>query len=541
MRDEKDLFSQDITLNDVSDGEDAPAAEGAVLVGDPMGRRGSTPAAAAPRHNEQSTPRRYATYAPAVRREDPAAPERDYRHSSLVFRVSVYPWPQTYNYYRRFVMDAQRYFRVRGTPCPREEYFSYIPQYAQMSRGQLLWYFWFRERARAGEYMDDVSFPYILLYVYEIINLPDLLPPAEGASQIAGLWLACRGRHPELDKYLSEWMCDYCLVHGVPLPEVLTPLLPEIIRRASFKEFYIAALEGVEAGGKLPASALLACGSDYSYRNSKYYPDNREMYDTHIPAAIQFALARSGLLPDPSEMRHARAERDAFCGSLCAQTVKRRIRLEYCSLSRSYEIRAAVTAAVKLAENGLRRHLKIKSRLSVTGAPAGVAEAVGMYFGETFAAEGRIRCREAEDAAYERLYDAPSRGIDFGDARALEVSSWANTELLVPEEFTASQPESSAPAAPAVQSPACGMSAPAGDAGEVPWPVLWAVLAGKSLEDACREMPGRVSPASAEARINEYFSESLGDVVLEQRDGKWRLIEDYRDDAVRACAAAGIL
>jgi len=113
----------------------------------------------------------------------------------------------------------------------------------------------------------------------------------------------------------------------------------------------------------------------------------------------------------------------------------------------------------------------------------------------------------------------------------------------VPEEFTEQPAEMAAldvpESAPADLDTASVEAASVEDAAAVPWPALCAVLCGGFLEEACRALPGRVSPASAAARINEYFTESLGDVVLEQQNGKWRLIEDYRDDVQQACADFG--
>ena len=304
---------------------------------------------------------------------------RDYSHSPLLYRVCVYPWPQKYNYYQRFCYDAERFFAIRGQECPRADYFSYIPQYAQLNADQMRWYLWFRERVRRGEYPDDVDFPYILLLIYEIINLPHKLPPEKGAEQLSGIWLAYRARHPELDKYLSEWMCDYCLVHEIPLPESLTEILPAIIRRASFKEFYIASLPSQGEEITLSPKSLIAAASDYSYTSSRYYADNREAFENFIPKAVAYAAHHAGISPTPASMRQAKTERDAFCGSLCAQTVKRRIVVEYYSFARSYEMRSHITAAVKTAENLLRRSLKIKSRLAVANADTEIVRRVQAY------------------------------------------------------------------------------------------------------------------------------------------------------------------
>ena len=452
---------------------------------------------------------------------------RDYSHSPLLYRVCVYPWPQKYNYYQRFCYDAERFFAVRGQECPRMDYFSYIPQYAQLSVDQMRWYLWFRERVRRGEYPDEVDFPYILLLIYEIINLPHKLPPEKGAKQLSGIWLAYRSRHPELDKYLSEWMCDYCLVHEIPLPESLHSLLPAIIRRASFKEFYIASLPSQGEEIALSPKSLLAAASDYSYTSSRYYADNAAAFDNFIPAAVAYAAHAAGISPTPASMRRAKTERDAFCGSLCAQTVKRRIVVEYYSFARSYEMRSHITAAVKTAENLLRRALKIKSRLSVAGGDSEIVRAVQAFAASHLTFE-RIPKKTVEDTSYEKYYDAPTTGIDFALSRKIEEESWENTARLTEEseevpEITAPDPIS-APA-PEKETMAEEEHLP----GEVR-NLLTALLGGESLTDWCKRQPVRKNPQTVADHINEMAADRVGYIILESDGDSWTLIEDYRED-----------
>lgn len=453
---------------------------------------------------------------------NPNRAARDYSHSPLLYRVCVYPWPQKYNFYQRFCYDAERFFAVRGQECPRAEYFSYIPQYAQLSVDQMRWYLWFRERVRRGEYPDDVDFPFILLLIYEIINLPHKLPPEKGAEQLSGIWLAYRRRHPELDKYLSEWMCDYCLVHEIPLPESLHPILPAIIRRASFKEFYIASLPSQGEDIALSPVSLIAAASDYNYTLSKYYADNKAAYDDFIPKAVAYAAQARGVSPTPSTMRRARTERDAFCGSLCAQTVKRRIVVEYYSFARSYEMRTHITAAVKAAENLVRRSLKIKSRLSVPASEEDIVRAVQAYGASVLPTERSSRKAE-EDTSYEKYYDAPTTGIDFELSHKIEEQSWENTARLTDGESEEILPVAPAPVTVEIESAE-------GDLKDAQRDLLTALLAGASLTEWCKQQPTRTDPQKMADEINELAADRIGDIVLESDGDSWHLIEDYRED-----------
>ncbi len=183
----------DTTLPEIqSDSRDS--FSDAVLVSDTSARREEMddirPASPRPNPTPAPAPRPIPTvrHLPARRPAPaPAAPERQYAYSPLIRRVTVLPWPQSYNYYQRFVLDAQKYARIRGKEAPHVPFFSYIPQYAQLSADQMRWYLWFRERVRHGEYPDDVDFPYILLLIYEIINLPHKLPPEKGKGRGAAL------------------------------------------------------------------------------------------------------------------------------------------------------------------------------------------------------------------------------------------------------------------------------------------------------------------------------------------------------------------
>lgn len=513
---------------------DVPAAGGASLVSDPIAAR--TPQRQTPQPNiptVRHTPTRaiFSAAPPAPT----SAPERDYRYSALLSRVTVLPWPQRYNYYQRFTEDARRFAGMRGKPCAPVPFFSYIPQYAQLGRDQLLFYFWFREQSRAREEIDGVDFPYILLYIYELINLPD--DPAAGAETIAWLWLTYRRRFAELDKYLAEWMCDYCLVHALPCPASLAPLTPEIVRRASLKEFYLSPMQGGANGDlhTLSDDALILLCSDYHYRTSKYYNDHAEEYDREIPAAVGAAARQCGLFPTPEKLRVARAERDAFCGSLCAQTVKRRIRVVYLSLSRSHEMREAVTQAVKLAENQLRRRLKISSRLKITppsGEPvaavaAAVSAAISGYFQAGEPPRTKAEKLHAEERAWQKLYDAPTSGMDADYARSLENLSWENTALLTGDEPAAPEAPEAAPPTKTAAIESKAIESPLAA-------YLAAIFAGESSAAWCTAHGLRKTDAARlSAEINDYAADALGDVILEEGAAGWQLIEDYREDVAK--------
>ena len=66
-----------------------------------------------------------------------------------------------------------------------------MPQYEQMSASQLAYYLYFRDEVRNGRYIKTDN-SYLFLYVYEIINLPDKIPPASGALLLSRIWSVYR-------------------------------------------------------------------------------------------------------------------------------------------------------------------------------------------------------------------------------------------------------------------------------------------------------------------------------------------------------------
>ena len=499
--------------------DDAPAAERAYIT---VQHRPSRPAA-------RSLPAR-----PMAAMPETAEPEAEYDGGGLMKQIQVYPWPYSFNFYQRFMDDARRYASVRGKEAPYVYFFSFIPQYYQMGEAQLAYYLYFREMCRRGERLDKLEFSYILLYIYELINLPAGTPEAR-AEMLAWIWCTYRRPYMELDKYLSEWMCDFCIVHRIPLPERLSGMLRAILAKTTLKEFYLSPMIPRDERGipTVTGEALLCVASEYDYRTSRYYEKYAELYDKHIPAAVEFALRRCGWFPEEKSLSVVRADRDAFCGTLCAQTVKRRLHLEYYGMNLTREMQNRVMTAAKAAENCLRGLLKIKSRLQLQGSPTLISE-VEVYFRRGATSETVSEVRDGQQN-YAHLYDAPSFGINAADARRLEAESWENTALLTDAAETEAEiapapaaaaeipiiKEEEIPAAPAAEEAA--QSDMSGQIREA----LCAALAGGDFAAWCRSRG--LNPALTAASVNDYAADRLGDVVLEDVGG-WVLIEDYREE-----------
>lgn len=379
--------------------------------------------------------------------------------NSLLRSVGIFRWPSRYNYYERFSADADRYFSRTAQECPFVNFFAYMPQYSAMSQEQFRWYLYWRDNVRHGVFL-TTDYSYIFLYIYEIINLPDKIPPEEGLAQLCAVWLAYREKFPRLDRYLGEWLCDYCLVYGLPAPlDTLAPVLPSLIDKLSFKEFYIR----YERDADCPFTpSLCDVLSGYNWRQSKYVtPETRPLFEEHFYPSVLGALRAAWSAAEPGEfavslgLTEVSQTRNAFSGALCTYNAKRRIDVRYLSLSRSYQLRFFLTDLYKMAENGIRAHLGIKSRLSASGVPEPLKSSVRAYFEEHLPSqasinrakneearqaakktreEERLRAQNEEEERYRHYYEPVSTVLSPEAALRLERQSWENTQLLVPEQ-----------------------------------------------------------------------------------------------------------
>ena len=78
--------------------------------------------------------------------KETVAPEYEYEPvSALLHNVRIFRWKSNYHYYEEFVETAEKLMAVKGGPARPVKFFSYVPQYAQMTRAQMAWYLWLRE------------------------------------------------------------------------------------------------------------------------------------------------------------------------------------------------------------------------------------------------------------------------------------------------------------------------------------------------------------------------------------------------------------
>ena len=117
----------------------------------------------------------------------------------LLRRVTVKARETGYSFYAQFRRHAEAYFDRHGDEVPYVPFFSYIPQYSQLSADQLAYYFYFRDAVERGE-TPRIDYSYFWLYIYEILNLPDRIPPCEGVKKLCRAWRLYRAALPKIPR-----------------------------------------------------------------------------------------------------------------------------------------------------------------------------------------------------------------------------------------------------------------------------------------------------------------------------------------------------
>lgn len=354
--------------------------------------------------------------------------------NSLIQNVRVLPWPTIFEFYTKFRKDALRYFDLTHEPCEYVYFFSYMPQYEQMTVSQMSYYLYWREEARKENFLKaDIN--YLFLYAYEIINLPEKISAHEGALRLSRLWKHYRNEFLYLDKYFGEWLCDYCLIHDVsPDWEALADFAGDIAGKVSLPEFYMK-------DGKL-SWGLIAAVSSYDYKNSKYYEKYAEAYDLHIPKAVEQTVNRI-IMSDPEVFGivPVKTIRDSYAGAVASRKAKCKIEISRYAVRRSagngeYELKQIFAGLIKLAENRIRMHFGIKSRFSPMGLDSRMKDEISSYFSAVYPDSVRKKQRkEEEEEAYMALYEPKQTGkADIERALAIEEQAWETAELLATDD-----------------------------------------------------------------------------------------------------------
>lgn len=461
--------------------------------------------------------------------------DQSYRPSNaLIKSISIYRWPSKYTFYERFLANAQKYHYADAEECEYVPFFSYIPQYIQLTKEQLNYYLWWRKNQRQGIKI-KTDYSYVLLYIYEIINIPNLIEPSDGIILLSKLFLDWREDFPKLDKCMPDWICDYCCIYKLNPPlDLLQDVIGTLQSESSFREFFLPFNCN---SNDILHLALLSLGCTYNWRKSKFYnSDTSFLFEKHIPGcfiyvAKKLSLTDDRLKPDNASLPVLKLTRDAFSGSLCAYNVKRRIDIEYYSISRSPQICELITGIVKFSENQIRSIVHIRSRLSSVNLDDKVKRSVLEYFAPYLAKAKKEALPETEPE-YMKQYESATSGLTPELAAEIEKRSWDITEKLV-ESFVEDDTlfEQTDDTEPLVFSTAQNNVTDSSLSREDTAKIGLRYLCNNDLESFNLWAKSlHMLPDSAVEFINEQFYDEIGDICIESDGNEYRIIEDYLDD-----------
>lgn len=448
--------------------------------------------------------------------------------SPFLSKIKVTNWKSSYDYYEFFCKQAVKIHKMQGGDCPEAPpvpFFSYVAQYSQLSRRQFEWYLWWRECVRNGRYLKtDVS--YINLYIFELINLGNTIDTRKSLDLLIGLWQHYHEAFPQLNSTLAEWICDYSLIHNLPIRFPDDRIGGELPSLSSFPEaFYNFDVKDKALFSKL----LLSSCCTHNYKKSKFYKEeNKDIYDLHIPGAVYHLLKQIDIEPILKRIPQKTVTRMAYTGALCSYRARKHIEIEYVPLSDSQEIKSRLGDIVKYAENKTRAYLSIRSRLGIRELDPRSASIIDEYFAKNLSASGGTKPPE-----YEKLYDVVETGFSLESALNIEKTSWEITDRLV-DAF-----EEEPIVAPVIVSPA---SAPITDTNDESISEKDRFLAmisdhlvffthiskNEYREQILYARKAGLLPEAIADSINEAATDCFGDILIEEADVGYQIIEEYR-------------
>lgn len=457
----------------------------------------------------------------------------------LIQRVRVYDIPSEYKYYEQFLDHARRIRGLHGHPCSPVPFFSYVPEYSQLTRAQLDWYLWWREQVWQGKY-PDVDYSYILLYAGELINTGGHSSPEWGQQQLCGLWQAYHNEYRRLNWLMAEWICDFSLIWHVPAPS----MPQELIDSCSMKEFYLT----YDGRPDTFCRSLVTYCSNGGYKTSKFASgDAKSICDKHIPAALNEALRSvyggDGQLPLGGVLGSCSRVRVAYAGVLCTYQCRKKLLVDYYCLSQAHALKMMITTAAKYAENKLRAYFGVRSRLGIKAIDERVKAAIDAYFERELPMRKRPRPQLVRPD-YERLYDAPRAVLSPEAAERIERDSWQTTERLIEafeedtspddtDEPTAASPLTMPPSAPsplldstANMPDTAGIHAAFGEYMELLRLVNDGDIAGQ-YEFAKKN--GQMLDSVFD-NINDISMDIFGDVILIESGDGISIVDEYREE-----------
>ncbi len=454
-----------------------------------------------------------------------AAKEYSYTPSNTLFTsITVRPRLSPSRLYADFITDAKKYLYVHGSKCESVPFPAYVPEYRSMKRAQLNFYFYFRDCVKSGVKIDAPQ-SYILLLLFEIINLPDEIEPQYGASLICRIGQMYSKDHVRLLGYVSQWLCDYCLIHRLDLPQEAWPMAQELAALSELPEFYYNPLY-------TDRYTLLCLAAHYLPDADSKDSACAELMREHLVNAIdRLAVSKTGRAFSVSDMQTlTTGARTAYRSALCSYSNNALISYTYKRFSKPSLLSSRLEDACKYAENRVRAYLGIRARLKCPTLADADKRILDEYFDQALPVQKKKYERKVPvsyTGENEHLYEPESKGISFDAACAIEKESWRAAEMLeaafADEEYQVESVCDDSRVQDYTQDAQSRLN-------EAELEFIRHTL-NKDIASLKAMLKSRslIGDAVCE-RINEYAFDTIGDSVIESTDGNYNVIEDYLEE-----------
>ena len=188
---------------------------------------------------------------------------------------------------------------------------------------------------------------------------------------------------------------------------------------------------------------------------------------------------------------------------------------------------------VKYAENKIRAFLGVKSRLSVYSLDTSLQQALDSYFEDALAREVPKPAKKEEKHDYDSLYDSPNLPLSLENAKSIEEASWSTTNELISafEEEIPVEAENLKPIENTVEE-IQDTQGEDNDLKSALGKYLEFVIAVKDnnsqrVSEISREFDKM--PEAIVDEINELAVETIGDVLIEEGEDGFEIIDCYSD------------
>ena len=348
-------------------------------------------------------------------------------------------------------------------------------------------------------------------------------------EQLAELWNVYHSEYAALASKLATWICDFSLIHRLSAPENIKHSVGR--RVPALKEFYLHMPKGDYEGC---ARSLIKYATEYDYKTSKFAKEpNIDIFDTHIFGAMLVAVrfySKDGALLSELSSEDSKLVRNSFEGALCVSSERFEIEVKYCSFSLSNELRYILGDIVKYSENKIRTYLGVKSKLSVYSVSGELQKAIDAYFEATLFSKPKISQKKEEKHEYDVLYDLPKTEFSLDRAKQIEEASWGVTKDLI----SAFEAETIAPEPDPEPIPEEKKVEERGDAtlrealGEH---FTFVETLKRGDQSVCRSIAAEAGKLfdSVIDEINEIAVEVIGDVLIEEVDDGFEILDCYRE------------